>query len=82
MKIDFEEWKAEIEKFARRADTEDGWLTAREIAKAMGGAEQTMRKRIRDLVEAGVLEVSKQRKRNICGDLQSIPCYRIKKKRK
>lgn len=81
VKITMDEWAKEISKFTQRNNDTGEWMTAREIASAVGKSDVVIRKRLSDMVKAGIFEVSRQRKPTILGDLQSVACYRIKKRK-
>ncbi len=67
----------ELEKlFAAKANEEDGALTMREIAEAMGVCRDKAQSTVRDALLAGTMESFRAKRKNMIGDWQGVPVYR------
>ncbi len=60
----------------RRTGIEDGALTLREIAEAMGVCREMALASVRDALLAGTMESFRAKRQNMIGDWQGVPVYR------
>jgi Fic family protein len=57
----------------------DGFLTAREMIRALGWAENRVKSQLRELHEQGLLESRKVPYRDIAGRITRVPAYRLRR---
>jgi hypothetical protein len=72
---------AALEAALRRGgggDNDEGWVTARELIARTGLSERTVNRGLHTLYDAERLETLRVWRRNIAGDMQRVPGYRLR----
>lgn len=67
-----------IQEAAARQPENDGWMTAREIADALGWTDRKVNVTLRSLGAEGRLMATRQKRMSIAMDMRPVPVYKIK----